>query len=104
MPADRIFNLESVKSFEVWGSNAPASDGTWASWTLLTTCTSVKPSGSAAGTNTAADIAAAAAGQSFTLPDNLIKTRYIRIKVLSRWGVGTFQAIGELSFFTSDRK
>ncbi|MFT3825309.1 MAG: DUF4998 domain-containing protein [Chitinophagaceae bacterium] len=104
MPQDRIFNLEAVKSFEIWGSNAPASDGSWASWTYLSTFTSVKPSGSALGTNTAADIAAAAAGQELVMPDNIPKTRYIRIKVLSNWGTKTFQAMGELTFYTRDRK
>lgn len=104
MPQDRIYNLEAVKSFEIWGSNAPAADGSWGSWTYLSTCTSVKPSGSALGTNTAEDVAAAAAGQVFVMPDGTPKTRYIRIKVLSNWGNKTFQAMGELTFFTSDRK
>lgn len=104
MPQDRIYNLEAVKSFEIWGSNTPATDGTWDSWTYLSTCTSTKPSGSALGTNTADDIAAAAAGQVFVIPAGTPKTRYIRIKVLSNWGNKTFQAMGELTFFTSDRK
>lgn len=102
MPQDRIYNLEAVKSFEIYGSDNPASDGSWASWTYLRTCESVKPSGSAAGTNTAADIAAAAAGEEFVIPGGLPKVRYIRIKVLSHWGVGTFQAMGELTFYTGD--
>jgi hypothetical protein len=103
MPQDRIFNLESVKKFEIYGSNQPAADGTWDSWTFLSTCESIKLSGSAAGTNTAADVAAATAGQEFIMPTNIPKTRYIRIKVLEHWGVGTFQAMGELTFYTRDR-
>lgn len=103
MPQDRIYNLEAVKSFEIYGSNAPASDGSWASWTYLMTCNSYKPSGSPAGTNTAEDVAYAAAGQEFIIPDGAPKTRYIRIKVLSNWGNGTFQAMGELTFYTRDR-
>lgn len=103
MPSDRIFAKEAVKSFEIWGSNDPATDGSWASWTLLRTCLSVKPSGSAVGTNTAADVAAAAAGQDFVMPNGTPKVRYIRIKVLSNWGNGPFQAIGEFTFFTKAR-
>lgn len=102
MPEDRIFNLEAVKSFEIWGSNNPAADGSWASWTLLRTCESVKPSGSPVGTNTAEDVAAAAAGQEFIMPAGTPKTRFIRIKVLSNWGNGSFQALGEFTFYTKE--
>lgn len=103
MPADRIFKLEAVKSFEIWGSNNPATDGSWGSWTLLRTCDSFKPSGSPVGTDTSEDKAAAAAGQEFVLPEGLPSTRYIRIKVLSNWGNGSFQAMGEFTFFTRER-
>jgi len=103
MPSDRIFRLESVKKFEIWGSNEPAADGSWASWTLLRTCESIKPSGSPLNTNTAEDVAAAAAGQEFVMPDSTPKVRYIRIKVLSNWGNGSFQAIGEFTFFSKER-
>lgn len=103
MPQDRIFNLEAVKKFEIYGSNQPAADGSWDSWTFLRTCESIKPSGSPTGTNTAADVAAATAGQEFIMPTDIPKTRYIRIKVLEHWGVGTFQAMGELTFYTRDR-
>ncbi|MBO9659006.1 MAG: hypothetical protein J7527_09290 [Chitinophagaceae bacterium] len=104
MPSDRIFNTDAAKSFEIWGSDAPAANGSWDSWTLLGTFNSVKPSGSAPGTNTAADVAAAAAGQEYVFPANLPKTRYIRIKALSRWGTGTFISMGELTFFTKTRR
>jgi hypothetical protein len=104
MPSDRIFNTDAAKVFEVWGSDAPATNGSWDSWTLLTTCTSTKPSGLAPGTNTAADVAAAAAGQEFVFPANGPRTRYIRIKALSRWGTGTFISMGELTFFTRTRR
>lgn len=103
MPQDRIYRLEAVKSFEVWGSENPAPDGSWDSWTLLRTCEVPKPSGSPVGTNTAADIAAAEAGHDFVLPTTVPRTRYIRIKVLSNWGNGSFQAMGEFTFFTKER-
>jgi hypothetical protein len=103
MPEDRIFDLESVKTFEIWGSNESAADGSWDSWTLLRTCQSIKPSGSPLGTNTDEDVAAAAAGQEFVMPAGVPKVRYIRIKVLSNWGDGSFQAIGEFTFFSKER-
>lgn len=103
MPQDRIYRLEAVKSFEIWGSDNPAADGSWGSWTLLQTCEVPKPSGSPVGTNTPADVAAAATGHDFLLPTTLPRTRYIRIKVLSNWGNGSFQAMGEFTFFTKER-
>ena len=103
MPQDRIYRLEAVKSFEIWGSDNPAADGSWASWTLLRSCEVPKPSGSPVGTNTPADVAAAAAGHDFVLPATVPRTRYIRIKVLSNWGNGSFQAMGEFTFFTKER-
>lgn len=103
MPSDRIFNLEAVRSFEIWGSNDPAPDGSWDSWTLLRICEVLKPSGAPLGTNTDADVAAAAAGQEFIMPPGVPKTRYIRIKVLSNWGNGAFQALGEFSFYSKER-
>src|SRR5690606_14681034 len=39
-----MFNVGAPKSFEIYGSNAPAADGSWDSWTLLGTFESVKPS------------------------------------------------------------
>lgn len=100
---DRLYNQQNVKTFEVWGSNNPNPDGTWDSWTKLTTCTSIKPSGSPLGTNTAADIAYAKAGEEFVLPAGSPKVRYIRIKCLTNWGNGSFMALEELTFYTKDR-
>lgn len=102
-PQDRIYRLEAVKRFEIYGSETLDMTGSWDSWTLLRTCESYKPSGSPVGTNTAEDIAFALAGEAFTIPDGMPKVRYIRIKVLENWGNSTFQAIGELTFFTRDR-
>ena len=101
--ADRIFRAENVKKFEIWGSNSPASDGSWASWTKLADCQSVKPSGLPVGQTTDGDINYAKAGEEFKLPPGTPKARYIRIKVLETWGGGTFITMGELTFWTSDR-
>ncbi|RKO70976.1 hypothetical protein D7322_15000 [Sphingobacterium puteale] len=101
--ADRIFRAENVKKFEIWGSNSPASDGSWESWTKLAECQSVKPSGLPVGQTTDGDINYAKAGEEFKLPPGTPKARYIRIKVLETWGGGTFITMGELTFWTSDR-
>lgn len=103
MPQDRIYERQAVKSFEIWGSDNPAADGSWASWTLLRTCEVLKPSGSPVGTNTTADVVAAEAGHDFVFPATVPRTRYIRIKVLSNWGNLDFQTMGEFTFFTKER-
>ncbi|WP_316818152.1 DUF4998 domain-containing protein [Pedobacter nyackensis] len=101
--SDRLYNQENLKRFEIWGSNAPAADGSWASWTKLGTFESKKPSGSPVGTNTAGDVAYANAGEDFSLPPGSPKVRYIRIKGLEIWGSGNFTVLGEITLWTSDR-
>ncbi|WP_343561316.1 DUF4998 domain-containing protein [Sphingobacterium sp.] len=100
---DRIFRAESIKRFEIWGSNNPASDGSWASWTKLAECQSVKPSGLPVGQTTDGDINYAKAGEEFKLAPGTPKARYIRIKVLETWGNGSFITMGELGVWTSDK-
>ncbi|MDR2271082.1 MAG: discoidin domain-containing protein [Sphingobacterium sp.] len=100
---DRIFRGESIKRFEIWGSNNPAADGSWESWTKLVDCQSVKPSGLPVGETTAADIDYAKGGEEFKFPKGSPKVRYIRIKVLETWGNGSFITMGELGVWTSDK-
>ncbi|WP_316818303.1 DUF4998 domain-containing protein [Pedobacter nyackensis] len=100
--SDRIYRAENVKKFEIWGSNNPASDGSWTGWEKLGDCQSVKPSGLPLGETTAGDINYAKAGEEFKFPGGTPKVRYIRIKVLETWGNGSFITMGELSFWTTD--
>jgi hypothetical protein len=100
---DRLYQKESAKTFEVWGSNSPNPNGSWDSWTKLLTCESIKPSGSPVGTNTAEDIAYAKAGEDFTFPATVAKYRYLRFKMLTNWGGGGFMTMEELTFWTKDR-
>lgn len=100
---DRLYTKESIKKFEVWGSDAPNPDGSWASWTKLMTCESLKPSGLPAGQFNAEDIAYAKAGEEFVFPAGLPKVRYIRIKVLETWGGSNFITMEEITFWTHDR-
>lgn len=100
---DRLYAKESVKKFEVWGSDNPDMDGSWDSWTKLMTCESVKPSGLPVGENSGADIEYAAAGEEFVFTDGTPKIRYLRLKLLENWGNSSFMTIAELSLWTTDR-
>ncbi|MEC3878150.1 DUF4998 domain-containing protein [Parapedobacter sp. 10938] len=100
---DRLYEKESVKKFEVWGSDNPDMDGSWDSWTKLMTCESVKPSGLPVGELSSEDIEYAKAGEEFVFPAGTPKTRYLRFKLLENWGNSRFMTIAELSFWTSDR-
>jgi hypothetical protein len=99
---DRLYNLQSVKTFELYGSNSPASDGSWASWTKIGSYTSVKPSGLPVGQNSDADVAFALAGEEFSVPASTPKFRYYRFKLLSNYG-GDFMTMEEITFYTHDR-
>jgi len=94
-----LYSVGNLKVFEVWGSNSPAADGSWASWTKLQTFTSFKPSGLPKGQNTDADKAFAQAGEKFTFPGNIAKYRYLRFKVLETWGGEGYLHFSEFTFF-----
>ncbi|MBZ4192243.1 DUF4998 domain-containing protein [Niabella beijingensis] len=100
---DRLYNLESVKTFELYGSNAPAADGSWASWTKIGAYTSLKPSGLPPGQNTQEDIDYAKAGEVFTVPEATASFQYYRFRLLSNWGNGKFMTMEEVTFYTRDR-
>lgn len=93
------------KDFEIWGSNSPdlsnpeadiLSDPTW---TKLTTCHVVKPSGSPYQTESAADQQSASNGWQFDFPPNLAAYRYIRIRSLSNWQGSYFMCIAEFTLW-----
>jgi hypothetical protein len=97
-----LFNYGNLKRFEVWGSNAPNSNGDWNGWTKLASFTSVKPSGLPRGQNTPEDEAFARAGEPFVFPSNAMEVRYIRIKMLEVWDGNYFHAL-EFSFLKADK-
>lgn len=101
---DRLYDRESVKAFELYGSNNPNSDGSWESWTKIGSYSSVKPSGLPVGQTTQADIDFAKAGEEFIAPDGTPKFRYYRFKLLTNWGNGSFMTMEEFTFYTHDRK
>lgn len=98
-PSDQnVYTGGQPSSFEMWGSNNPTSDGSFNSWTYVGTFNSIKPSGSPLGKVTAADIAQARAGEEFEF-DNAGKFRYWRFKTTATWGLVTYVALAELTFY-----
>lgn len=87
-----------VKSFELWGSNSPALDGSWASWTLIGKFDSFKPSGSV-GVTAEDNAYGYTNGEDFEMPDTPPAYRYLRFKTTETWG-GTGQVtIAEITFW-----
>ena len=95
----------NVKDFEIWGSNAPnlsnpepdiLADPTW---TKLTTCHVVKPSGSPYQTETTDDQNQAYNGWQFNFPTGLAAYRYLRIRSLSNWQGSYFINIAEFTLW-----
>ncbi|MVZ63834.1 DUF5000 domain-containing lipoprotein [Sphingobacterium humi] len=95
------YNYSCVKAFELWGSNNPASDGSWEGWSLIGKFNSFKPSGTPLGTLTAEDIAYGYRdGEDFEMPDTPPAYRYVRFKTTETWMLGANQVtISELSFW-----
>ncbi|MFI5136237.1 MAG: DUF4959 domain-containing protein, partial [Sphingobacteriales bacterium] len=92
----------SLKDFEIWGSNNPSISGAYdASWTLLTTCHVVKPSGLPMYTETPADQALAAAGWQFDFPAGLGSYQYIRIRNLRNWQGSYFMSMIQFTLWGS---
>jgi Domain of unknown function/Domain of unknown function (DUF4959)/Domain of unknown function (DUF5126) len=88
------------KVYEIWGSNSPATDGSWDSWTLLSRFESVKPSGLPEGTVTTEDKQFATVdGEDFDFPANIPPVRYLRFKTIRVWGALDHMYIAELTFW-----
>ncbi|WEK35671.1 MAG: DUF4998 domain-containing protein [Candidatus Pseudobacter hemicellulosilyticus] len=98
--ASGYYNYGNLKTFELYGSNAPVQNGDWSAWTLMGHFTSHKPSGTPVGTVTEEDKAFQDAGESFDFPAGLPAYRYLRVKVIETWGSTNYCHLMELSFFT----
>lgn len=88
-----FYRRACMKTFEVWGTNNPSSNGSFDNWTLLASNTIVKPSGLPSGQETAEDKAYAEQGWSTEFEPGLPPFRYIRIKNLKNWE-NTFSIMG----------
>jgi hypothetical protein len=93
------YTSQTPMVFDVYGSNSPAPDGNWNSWTLLTNCVSTKPSGLPLGITTSEDVSAAVAGENFNFPATGQGYRYLRFKVLQTYGNATSITFSELTFW-----
>lgn len=100
---DRLYEKESVKTFELYGSNQPAADGTWDNWTKIGAYESIKPSGLPAGQTSDDDVAYAEAGEEFSVPQGIAPFRYYRFKLLTNWGNSNFMTMEEFTFYTHDK-
>jgi hypothetical protein len=102
--ANFLYNSGAVKKWELWGSANPNPDGSFDdSWTLLSTCQSIKPSGLPPGQNTNEDRDYAAKGEEFEFPADAPPVRYIRWKTLENWGNVTHVNITEIDVFGQPR-
>lgn len=97
-----VYDSGNPKTIEIWGSNTPAADGTWDSWTKLGAYTITKPSGSPRGTNTDEDIRVAKNGHDLEITAVEKSVRYLRFKVLETWGGNNYVHIIEITPFSKD--
>lgn len=75
------------KKFTVWGSNNPASDGSYDGWEEMKTFVSVKPSGLPVGQYSDEDEYIAVNGEDFEFdPENLARFTYYRFQFTENWG------------------
>jgi hypothetical protein len=99
-----LYNNADVKRFEIWGSNNPNADGSWASWDSIGTFESFKPSGLPLGQVSAEDIQFARVdGEDFDFPLGAGAYRYLRVKILQVWGTPQMFYISEFTFWGSPR-
>jgi len=94
-----FYSAGSPRIFEIWGSNDPALDGSWDSWTLLDRFESIKPSGLPVGSRNAEDIAAGLAGEDHKFSNYDNAYRYIRFVLVNTWGSGPLLQMQELTFW-----
>lgn len=93
-----IYAANNVRLFEVYGSNDPALDGTWDSWTKIGSFEVVKPSGSSSSI-TNEDKEVAKNGHDFEFSPLLPPFRYVRFRILESWGRTQSIAIAEITFW-----
>jgi hypothetical protein len=90
------YNLHNPRKVEIWGTNNPSPDGSFANWELLAAYEQKKPSGLPNGQLSNADNEAAAAGETITFPLNTPQVRYIRFKTVRNWSDGTYVNFNEI--------
>lgn len=94
-----LYSAGSPRFFELWGSNAPASDGSYDGWMKIMDCELLKPSGRPVPDNTAEDIEVAQAGHEYIVPLEAEPFRYYRIRVVRTFGNTDYSWWGNLAFY-----
>jgi len=91
----------SMKYFEIWGSNDPPLDGSFDNWILLGSFESFKPSGLPAGSVSSEDRAyASGTGADFKFKSGLPAVRYWRLVDVDGWTTGSsVMQYSEISFW-----
>lgn len=92
-----LFSAGAPKTYEIYGSNDPASDGSFDDWHLLGSFESTKPSNGPGLTQ--ADIDLGRAGEYQVFSGNSEYYRYVRFKVNSTWGGVKNVMLSELTFY-----
>lgn len=99
-PASHQYAGSAPKTIEIWGSNAPNPDGSWASWDSLGLFHSFKPSGLPLGQTTAEDSDYGwLKGEDFEFDHILPAYRYIRWKTLETYASSGQVVIAELDIY-----
>lgn len=95
-----LYAGSAVKTFELWGSNDPEPDGSWAHWELLGTFQSFKPSGLPLGQVAPEDKDYAwFRGEDFSFNRLLPAVRYIRFKTLETYSMSGQVVIAEIDLW-----
>jgi hypothetical protein len=97
-----LYRSLNPRIFAVYSSDdeSDSPSGDWSAWTLRTTCTIIKPSGSAMGTVTEEDRVAAENGHEFSFPLDMPPVRYVRVVFLEDWDpANTMASAGEFTTY-----
>lgn len=95
-----FYNGSAPKVVEIWGSNDPDRDGSWASWDSLGTFHSFKPSGLPKGQQSDEDYQyAVIQGEDFEFDHLLPPYRYIRWKTIETYGSSGQVVMMELDLY-----
>ncbi len=89
------------KHFEIWGTNNPTQNGSWANWHLLGSFVNNPPSGEVPATEEDKEYASTV-GTDYEFPVGNDAYQYIRFKTIDNWGNVSFIYIGELTFWGSE--
>lgn len=96
-PGGHFYKGSGPKRWEIYGSNDPASDGSWESWTLMGTFESFKPSGLPMGQENDEDRQYGwINGEDCTFLERQPPYRYLRFKTLETYGSSGQVVIAEL--------